>query len=134
MPDHAKTSGYTLEAVAKMLKAFDSYPVKGNWRKHRKIEELEYYQCEITWLSKSHAVELAGDVISPLTFRSVVPRGMQGLFRKLQSFNGRSVQSLPPSVKEHFLVENTNRLKELELDIKCSFSGRPFLDFQEKKV
>ena len=54
MPDHAKTSGYTLEDV-------------GNWREHRKIEELEYYQCEITWLSKSHAVDLAGDVISPLT-------------------------------------------------------------------
>ena len=27
MPDHAKTSGYTPEAVAKMLKAFDSHPV-----------------------------------------------------------------------------------------------------------
>ena len=29
----------------------------------RKIEELEYYQCEINWLSKSHAVDLAGYVI-----------------------------------------------------------------------
>ena len=134
MPDHAKPSGYTPEAVAKMLKAFDSHPMKGNWRKHRKIEGLEYYQCEITWLSKSHAVDLAGDVISPLTLRSVVPRGIQGLFRKLQSFKGRSVQFLPPSVKEHFLVENTNLLKESELDLKYSFSGRPFLDFYEKKV
>ena len=129
MPDLAKTSGYTSETIAKMLKAFDSHPVKGNWRKHRKIEELEYYRREITWLSKSHAVDLAGDVVSPLTLQSVVPRGMHGLFRKLQSFNGRSFQSLPPSVKEHFLVENTNRLKELELDIKCSFSGRSFLGF-----
>ena len=129
MPDHAKNSGYTLEVVAKMLKAFDSNPVKGNWREHRKIEELEYYKWEITWLSKSHALDLAGDVISPLTLRSVVPRGMEGLFRKLQSCNGGSVQSLPPSVKEHFLVENTKHLKELELDIQCSFSGRPFLDF-----
>ena len=111
MPDNAKISGYTPEAVAKMLKAFDSHPVKGSWRKHRKIEELEYYQCEITWLSWSHAVDLAGDVISPLTLRSVVPRGC---------FNGRSVQYLPPSVKEHFLVENTNRVKESELDIKDS--------------
>ena len=129
MPDLAKISGYTPEAVAKMLKAFDNHPLKTSWRKHRKIEELEYYQCEITWLSKSHAVNLAGDVISPLTLRSVVPRGMQGLFRKLQSLSGRSVQSLPPSVKEHFLVKNTNHLKKLEPDIKCSFSGRPFLDF-----
>ena len=48
MPDHAKISGYTLEGVAKMLKAVDSRPVKGSWRKHRKMEELEYYQCEIT--------------------------------------------------------------------------------------
>ena len=48
MPDLAKTSGYTSETIAKMLKAFDSHPVKGNWRKHRKIEELEYYRCEIT--------------------------------------------------------------------------------------
>ena len=118
-----KISGYNPEPVAKMLKTFDSHPVKGNWRKHRKIEELEPYQYEITWLSKSHAVNLAGDVISSLTLRSVV------LFRKLRSFNGRSVQSLPPSVKEHFLVENTNCLKELELDIKCSFSGRSLLDF-----
>ena len=70
MPDHAKISGYTPEAVAKILKAFDSHPVKGSWRKHRKIEELEYYQCEITWLSKSRAVDHAGDVISPLTLRS----------------------------------------------------------------
>ena len=108
MPDHAKTSGYTPEAVAKILKAFDSHPVKSNWRKQRKIEELEYYQCEITWLSTSHVVNLAGDVISPLTLQSVVARGMQGLFRKLESFNGRTVQSLPPSVKEHFLVGNTN--------------------------
>ena len=82
MPDHAKISGYTVEAVAKMLKAFDSHPVKGSRRKHKKIEELECDQCEITWLSKSHAVDLAGDVISPLAIRSVVPRGMQGLFRK----------------------------------------------------
>ena len=57
---------------------------------------------------KVHAFDLVGDVISPLTLQSVVPRGMQGLFRKLQSFNGRSFQSLPPSAKEHFLVENTN--------------------------
>ena len=92
-----KISGYTPEAAAKMLKTYDSHPVKGNWKKHRKIEELEPYQCEITWLSKSRAVDLAGDVISPLTLRSVV------LFRKLQSFNGRSVQSLPPSVKSTFL-------------------------------
>ena len=42
MADHAKTSGYTAEAAAKMLKVSDRYPVKGNWRKHRKIEELEY--------------------------------------------------------------------------------------------
>ena len=48
MPDHAEISGYTLEGVAKMLKAVDSRPVKGSWRKHRKMEELEYYQCEIT--------------------------------------------------------------------------------------
>ena len=84
MPDHAKISEYTPEAVAKMLKAFDGHPVKDSWRKHRKIEELEYYQCEINWLSKSHAVKLAGGVISPLTLQSVVPRGIQGLFRKLQ--------------------------------------------------
>ena len=96
MADHAKASGYT---VAKMLKVFDRYPVKGNWRKHRKIEELEYYQCEITWLSKGHAFDLVRDVISPLTLQSVVPRGMQGLLRKLQSFNGRSFQPLPLSVK-----------------------------------
>ena len=95
---------------------------------------MEYYQCEITWLSKNHAVNFAGDVISILTLQSVVPRDMQGLFGKLQLFNGRSVQSLPPSVKEHFLVENTNCLKELQLDIKCSFSGRSFLDFYEKRV
>ena len=110
--------------------------MKSSWRKHRKIEELEYYQCEITWLSKSHAVDLAGDVISPLTLQSVVPRGMQGLSRKLQwnqSFNGGSVQSLPPSVKEHFLVENINRLKEVELDIEYSFSGRFFYIFKKRE-
>ena len=55
MPDHTNSP----EAVAKMLKAFDSHSVKDNWKKHRKIDELEYYQCEITWLSKSHAVDLA---------------------------------------------------------------------------
>ena len=31
--------------------------------------------------------------------------------------------------KSTFLVENTNHLKELELDIERSFSGRPCLDF-----
>ena len=67
MPDHVKISGYTLEAVAKILKAFDSHPAKCSWGKHRTIEELDYYQCEITWVSKSQAVNLAGDVISPLT-------------------------------------------------------------------
>ena len=61
MPDHAKISGYTPKAVAKILKAFDSHLLKGSWRK-QKIEELEYYQSEITWLSKSHAVSLAEDV------------------------------------------------------------------------
>ena len=40
MPDHAKISRYNPEAVAEMLKVFDSHPVKGSWRKHRKIEEL----------------------------------------------------------------------------------------------
>ena len=58
MPDHAKISGYTSEAVAKTLTAFYRHPVKGSWRKHRKTEELEYYQCDITWLSNSHAVKL----------------------------------------------------------------------------
>ena len=48
MPDHAKISGYTPEAAAKMLQAFDSCPVKGGWRKHTKIVELEYYQCEMS--------------------------------------------------------------------------------------
>ena len=64
------------KSFAKMLKAFDSHPVKGSWRKHRKIEELEYYQCDIAWLSKSQAVDLAGDVTSSLALRSVVPRGI----------------------------------------------------------
>ena len=36
MPDHAKISRYTTEGVAKMVKAFDSHPVKGSRRKHRK--------------------------------------------------------------------------------------------------
>ena len=76
MPVHAKIFGYTPEAVAKMLKAFDSHPVTGSWRKHRKIKESEYYQCDIAWLSKSHAVDLAGDVIPSLARRSVVPRGI----------------------------------------------------------
>ena len=40
MPDHAKISGYTRKAVVKMLKAFDSHPVKSNWRKHRKMEDF----------------------------------------------------------------------------------------------
>ena len=40
MPDHTKISGYTQQAVAKMLKTFNSHPVKSSWRKHRKIEEL----------------------------------------------------------------------------------------------
>ena len=56
MLDHAKISGYTPEAVAKIAKAFDSRPGKNSWRKHKKIEELECYQCEITRLSKNHAV------------------------------------------------------------------------------
>ena len=30
MPDHAKISEYTPEAVAKMLKAFNGHPVKGS--------------------------------------------------------------------------------------------------------
>ena len=68
-----------------MQKAFDSHPVKGSWRKHRKIKGLEYYQCEITWLSKSHAVDLAGDVISPLTLQSVVPRGMQSNMKNIKA-------------------------------------------------
>ena len=38
MPDHAKVSGYTPEAAAKIEKAFDSRPVKNSWRKHKKIE------------------------------------------------------------------------------------------------
>ena len=63
------------------------------------------YQCKITWLSKSHADNLPGDVISPVTLWSVVPRDMQGLFRKLQSFIGKSVQSLSPSVKKHLLTQ-----------------------------
>ena len=36
MPDHAKISGYTPEAVVKILKAFDSHPVKDSWRKQKK--------------------------------------------------------------------------------------------------
>ena len=35
MPDHAKFSGYTPEAVPKMLKAFNSHPVKGSIEKLR---------------------------------------------------------------------------------------------------
>ena len=38
MPHHAKISGYTSEAVAKIAKAFDSRPVKNSWRKHKKTE------------------------------------------------------------------------------------------------
>ena len=33
MSDHAKISGYTPKAVAKILKAFDSHLLKGSWRK-----------------------------------------------------------------------------------------------------
>ena len=35
IPDHAKISGYTPEAVVKILKAFDSHPVKDSWRKQK---------------------------------------------------------------------------------------------------
>ena len=41
-----KSLEYTTEAVAKMLKAFDSRPVKDSWRKHRKIEKQKYYQYD----------------------------------------------------------------------------------------
>ena len=46
MPDHAKTSGYIPEAVAKMLKAFDSHLWKATRKSIEKIEEYEYYLCE----------------------------------------------------------------------------------------
>ena len=36
MSYHAKISGYTPKAVAKILKALDSPPVKGSWRIYRK--------------------------------------------------------------------------------------------------
>ena len=62
--------------VAEMLKAFDT---------HRKMEELQYYQYGIAWLSKSHAVNLAGEVISSLTLKSVVPRGMQSNKKNIKS-------------------------------------------------
>ena len=85
MVDQPKISGSTPKPNAEMLKAFDTHSVKGSWRKHRKIEEMKYCQCEITWLSKSHAVDLAGDVISPLTHQSPVPRRMQSIIKNIET-------------------------------------------------
>ena len=72
-------------AVAEMLKAFVNHTVKGSRRKHSKMEELQYYQNGKAWLSKSHAVNLAGEVISSLTLTSVVPRGMQSNKKNIKS-------------------------------------------------
>ena len=123
MPEHAKITGYTQESIHKMLCSFKCHPVKGKCRQNRVLDDLEYFEVEVSWTSISMAKDPGDDRIPPLMLRSFIPRGMQGLFERLQSFNGRSVQSLPALVKEHFLVANTNRLKEVNLDIKCSFSG-----------
>ena len=40
MPDHAKTSGYTPEAVAKMLKAFGSHLWKATGESIEKLKNM----------------------------------------------------------------------------------------------
>ena len=117
----AKTSGYTPELVEKLLKAQKSHPVKGDWRDNRQIADLEVYVCEVVW--SATCKDLAGDPIPPLIFKLAVPRGMQGLIKKLQSIHGRNVASVPITVRDHFLVANKSRFEEIGLKISCKFSG-----------
>ena len=127
MPDLAKTTGYTPALVASLLKSQNSHPTLGDWRRNKVLHDLEYYVAEIVWTTASNATDVAGEPIPPLTRKSAVPRGMQGLFRKLQSFNARNCTSLPSIVAEHFQVANKARLEELSLEVTCTFSGLVYL-------
>ena len=124
----AKTSGYTPDEIAKLLKRHASHPVKGLWRKNRVIKELEFFDCEVVWRSASEARDCNNDKIPPLTFKMAVPRGMKNIVTKLQSIHGRNAASLPRAVSEHFSVTTNSRMKDIDLKVDIRFSGK-FLIF-----
>ena len=101
----AKTTGYTPDAVEKLLKYQKCHPVKGDWRDNREIIDLEVYICEVVWSANKDCLNLNNEPIPPLVFKFAVPRGMQKLFETLQSIHGRNVKSLPKAVSDHFLAK-----------------------------
>ena len=125
----AKTSGYTPDAVAKLLKAQKSHPVKGNWMDNEVLEDVEIYTCEVVWTATKEYNDLYGDTIPAFAVKMAVPRGMQGLIKKLQSLHGRNVSSLPSAVSDHFIAANKERLDQIGLNISCNFSGNSLFFF-----
>lgn len=126
----ANVTGYTPDVVEKLLKAQRSHPVKGNWRRDRIIEDLEFYDCNVVWRANGEANDLSGETIPDYVVKLAVPKGMQGLIEKLQSLHGRNAHSLPTAVKDHFLVASKERLEQIGgLKITCTFSGKLLLVF-----
>ena len=83
---HAKTTGYTPEGVDLLIKSKNSHPVYGKWQRNRLLEDVEVYNCDIVW-SATDCYDLSNDPIPAMTFKVAVPRGLQGLVKKLQSFH-----------------------------------------------
>ena len=85
---------------------------KDDWRRNRVIRVLSK-KATITWTCREQ--ELACSVYL------VVPVGMTGLLTKLQTVVGRSWESVPVTVRDHFHLKKTD-FKSGDFDVSVSYS------------
>ena len=114
---HASLTGYSEETTPLILTKMKQHPHKGDWHHDKKIR-IPYKTCTITW---SCSDEGAPD---PFLIKTPVPIGMTGLMEKNQSAAGRSFESVPVAVRNHFGMEKKESLQSWKFSVTVSFSGK----------
>lgn len=117
---HASLTGYSkatnLSTLMKRIDQTGSRKRKGDWRRYRQIR-IPYNLARVVWSL------VDDDMLPPFTYNCPVPYGLERTFEKSQSVNGRSYQSMPFAVKQHFDTMVTNENFQHRLKISVSFEN-----------
>ena len=111
----AKITGYNFASTEKMLMKIRSHLVMRDCHRGRQIH-IPYKICTIRWMYSE------GDM-SPHKITTLVSAGMTRLMVKSQTASGRSWNSLPDSVKNHFDLLDEKMISCDKFTVEVSFSG-----------
>ena len=114
---HASLTGYSKETTPLILTKMKQHPHKGDWRCDKKIG-IPYKTYTVTW---SCSDEGAPDLF---LIKTLVPIGMTGLMEKNQSAAGRSLESAPVAVRNHFGLEKKESFQSSKFSVTVSYSGK----------